>query len=119
MAIGGLYFFVILVIIISSVTKNIAKSKGENHPMNQKRPSAPAKRRPAGGKNVASRAKTANEEYDAATLAYCESTLSPGRGMSFHGLKPGTDELALLVKRNNMRERELERAIQAGNDHTH
>lgn len=112
------YFIVAFIFVFSSVVK--AGKKADATKNHSSRTTRTASSRPAANKvkNTASRARKNGLDYDPEVLSYCESTLSPGRGISFHNLKPGTDELALLVKRNNMRERELERAIQTG-DHTH
>lgn len=129
MAFTGTYIFIVLVFIIATARKKQLRDNGQssrtraNTTGYQKRSSnrtAPGfEKVKTAGKSFNSKGQKQVEEYDKELLSYCESTLEPGRGISFHGLKPGTDELALLIKRNTMRERELERAIMREQNHTH
>lgn len=44
-----------------------------------------------------------------------QSSIPQGDGITFRGLRPGTDELAVLIRYNTARERELERSLESRN----
>ena len=51
--------------------------------------------------------------YDNHSLDYCDSDLPNTEGISFKDLKPGADELEVLIRFNNRREKQLEQALQS------
>ena len=51
--------------------------------------------------------------YDSHSLDYCDSDLPNTEGISFKDLKPGADELEMLIRFNHRREKQLEQALQS------